>query len=77
MVKSYMVIMTEKLLVLTPKSANRKLHLFVPFNFGVYSFLSVLQILIQFSNTFYEFFTKEYYHYKNPYFVYLGFHLSK
>ena len=52
MVKSYMVIMTEKLLVLTPKSANRKLHLFVPFNFGVYSFLSVLQILIQFSNTF-------------------------
>ncbi|GEM_PF-1532722 len=52
MVKSYMVIMTEKLLVLTPKSANRKLHLFVPFNFGVYSFLSVLQILIKFTNTF-------------------------
>ena len=51
MVKSYMVIMTEKLLVLTPKSANRKLHLFVPFNFGVYSFLSVLQILIKFTNT--------------------------
>ena len=44
--------MIEKLFALAPKTANGKLHLFVPFNFGVYSFLSVLQILIKFTNTF-------------------------
>lgn len=38
-------------LVLTPKSANRKLHFFVPFNFRVYSFLPVLQIRTKFTNT--------------------------
>jgi len=27
------------------ESANRKLHFFVPFNFGLYLFLSVLQTL--------------------------------
>lgn len=27
------------------ESANRKLHFFVPFNFGPYLFLSVLQVL--------------------------------
>ena len=37
--------MIEKLLVLAPKTANRKLHFFVPFNFGSYLFLAVLQIL--------------------------------
>lgn len=40
--------MIEKLLALTPKSTNRKLHFFVPFYFGVYLFLSVLQILTKF-----------------------------
>ena len=43
--------MMEKLLVLTPKSANVRLHFFVPFNFGVYLFPSVLQILMKSSNT--------------------------
>ncbi len=43
--------MIQKLLALAPKSANRKLHFFVPFNFGVYLFLSVLQILIKVTNT--------------------------
>ncbi len=27
------------------ETANRKLHFFVPFKFGLYTFLSVLQIL--------------------------------
>ena len=44
--------MIEKLLALAPKTANCKLHFFVPFNFRAYSFLPVLQILIKFSNTF-------------------------
>ena len=44
--------MIEKLLVLAPKTANRKLHFFVPFNFRAYSFLPVLQILIRLLNTF-------------------------
>ena len=35
-----MVFMIEKLLALAPKSTNRQLHFFVPFNFGVYLFLS-------------------------------------
>ena len=43
--------MIEKLLALAPKTANCKLHFFVPFNFRAYSFLPVLQILIKFSNT--------------------------
>ena len=43
--------MIEKLLVLAAKTANCKLHFFVPFNFGVYSFLFVLQILIKLLNT--------------------------
>ena len=43
--------MIEKLLALAPKTANCKLHFFVPFNFREYSFLPVLQILIKFSNT--------------------------
>ena len=34
-----------------PESANRRLNFFVPFNFGVYLFLSVLQILTKFQNT--------------------------
>ena len=34
-----------------PESANRRLHFFVPFNFGVYLFLSVLQILTKIQNT--------------------------
>ena len=42
-----MVFMIEKLLALAPKSTNRQLHFFVPFNFGVYSFPSVLQILMK------------------------------
>ena len=46
-----MVFMIEKLLALAPKSTNRQLHFFVPFNFGVYLFLSVLQILIKIQNT--------------------------
>ena len=37
--------MTEKLLVLTPKTANRKLHFFVPYNFESVVFLSVFQLL--------------------------------
>ena len=47
-----MVFMIEKLLALAPKSTNRQLHFFVPFNFGVYLFLSVLQILIKIQNTY-------------------------
>jgi len=43
--------MIEKLLALAPKTANCKLHFFVPFNFMAYSSLPVLQILIKFSNT--------------------------
>ena len=43
--------MIEKLLALAPKTANCKLHIFVPFNFRVYSFLPVLQILIKVLNT--------------------------
>ena len=43
--------MIEKLLALAPKTANCKLHIFVPFNFRIYSFLPVLQILIKLSNT--------------------------
>ncbi len=39
--------MIEKLLVLTQKSSNRKLHFFVPFNFGLSLFPSALQILIK------------------------------
>ena len=35
--------MIEKLLALAPKSTNRQLHFFVPFNFGVYSFLYMPQ----------------------------------
>lgn len=35
-----------------PESANRRLHFFVPFSFVVYLFLSVLQILTKFQNTF-------------------------
>ena len=46
--------MIEKLLALAPKTANCKLHFFVPFNFRAYSFLPVLQILIKFSNTSHE-----------------------
>ncbi len=46
-----MVFMIEKLLALAPKSTNRQLHFFVPFNFGVYLFLSMLQILIKIQNT--------------------------
>ena len=42
--------MIEKLLAMAPKKANCKLHFFVPFNFGIYSFMPVLQILIKFSN---------------------------
>ena len=37
--------------MLATKTANCKLHFFVPFNFRVFSFLPVLQILIKFSNT--------------------------
>ena len=36
--------MIEKLLVLAAKTANCKLHFFVPFNFRLYLFLAVLQI---------------------------------
>lgn len=44
--------MIEKLLALAPKSTNRQLHFFVPFNFGVYSFLYMLQTLMKIQNTF-------------------------
>ena len=43
--------MIEKLLALAPKSTNRQLHFFVPFNFGVYSFLYMLQTLMKIQNT--------------------------
>ena len=44
--------MIEKLLALAPKTANRKLHFFVPFNFG-YTLLSIdLQLLVIIQNTF-------------------------
>ena len=46
-----MVFMIEKLLALAPKSTNRQLHFFVPFNFGVYSFLYMLQTLMKIQNT--------------------------
>ena len=37
--------MIEKLLAMAPKTANYKLYFFVPFNFGVYSFSPVFQLL--------------------------------
>ncbi len=37
--------MIEKLLMLAAKTANCKLHFFVPFNFGGIVFLSVFQLL--------------------------------
>ena len=46
--------MIEKLLALAPKSTNRQLHFFVPFNFGVYSFLYMLQTLMKIQNTYHE-----------------------
>ncbi len=42
--------MMQKLLALAPKSVNRKLHFFVPFNFATFPFLSVLQILTKVQN---------------------------
>ncbi len=39
--------MMQKLLALAPKSVNRKLHFFVPFNFGSIMFLSVFQLLVK------------------------------
>ena len=43
--------MIEKLLALAPKTANCKLHFFVPFNFGSIAFLSVFQLLVKVKNT--------------------------
>lgn len=43
--------MIEKLLVLAPKTANCKLHFFVPFNLGSVVFLFVFQLFTKPKNT--------------------------
>ncbi len=43
--------MIEKLLALAPKTANCKLHFFVPFNFGSIAFPYVFQLFMKPQNT--------------------------